>query len=116
MEVSGGKTSMRISLDIRPLFFHTLFKLVRVPVVIYVEIFQAVEVQGDGLLPKQFLDLGFDGVVRWKSPPSEVFFQFSKRVNAQGGPGQVCTVGGVRSRNGFGSRTSPSIARAWKIS
>jgi hypothetical protein len=41
--------------------------------VIYNEIFQALAVGGDVLLPKTFLDLGFDGVIRWKSPALETF-------------------------------------------
>jgi hypothetical protein len=35
---------------------------------------QALAVEGDVLLPKPFLLYGFDGVVRWKSPASEMFF------------------------------------------
>jgi hypothetical protein len=45
MEVNGDKKSMRISLDTSPLFHHTVSKLV-----------QALAVEGDVLLPKQFLN------------------------------------------------------------
>jgi hypothetical protein len=47
---------------------------------------QALAVDGDVLLQKPFLDLGFDGVVRWKLPASETFFQFAKHVKVQRGP------------------------------
>jgi hypothetical protein len=46
--------------------------------VTYDEIFQALAVKGGVLFPLPFLDLGFDGVVRWKSPASEMFSQFAK--------------------------------------
>jgi hypothetical protein len=49
----------------------------------YDEIFRALTVEADVLLPKPFLDLGFDGVVRWKTPASEMFFQFSKHVKVR---------------------------------
>jgi hypothetical protein len=73
MEVNGDKKSTRISLGIRPLFFHIVSKLVHAAVIIYDEIFQALAVQGDVLQQKQFLDIGFDLVVRWKFPASEMF-------------------------------------------
>jgi hypothetical protein len=55
MEVSRGKQSARISLDISPLFFYTISKLVQPLVIKYDEIFQALAVDGDVLLPKPFL-------------------------------------------------------------
>jgi hypothetical protein len=39
----------------------------------YDEIFQALAEGGDALLPKPFLDRGFDGVIRWKLRASEIF-------------------------------------------
>jgi hypothetical protein len=60
-------------LDISPLFFNILSTLVQALVIIYDGIFQALAVEGNVLLPKPFLDLGFDGVVRRKSPFSEMF-------------------------------------------
>jgi hypothetical protein len=45
----------------------------------YNEIFQALAVE-DGLLQKPFLDLSFDGVIRWKLPASEMFSQFAKHM------------------------------------
>jgi hypothetical protein len=76
MQVSGDKKSAQISSDISPLFFHTVSKLVRAPVITYSEILQALAVEEDVLLPKPFqnpaqkqlLNLGFDGVARRKSP------------------------------------------------
>jgi hypothetical protein len=38
-------------------------------VIMYSEIFQALVI-GDILLPKPFLDLGFNNVIRWKFPVS----------------------------------------------
>jgi hypothetical protein len=57
MEVNGGKKTTRITLDIRPLFFHIVSKLVHAAVITYDKIFQALAIEGDVLLPKQFLDL-----------------------------------------------------------
>jgi hypothetical protein len=91
MEVDGGKKSTRIPFDISPVFFHIISKFVQAVVITHDEIFQALEVEGDALLTKPILDLGFDGVVRWKSPASLVFFQFAKHVEVQGG-----RVGAVR--------------------
>jgi hypothetical protein len=80
VEVSGEKKSIQISLDISPLFFHITSKLVQALVITHDEIFPALAAR-DVLLPKPFLDLGFDGVVRWKSRPSETFFfHFAKQV------------------------------------
>jgi hypothetical protein len=62
MEVSGDKKNTLIPLDVSPLFFHTVSKLVQA-LVVKDEIFQALVVE-DVLLTKPFLDLGFDGVVR----------------------------------------------------
>jgi hypothetical protein len=83
--VNGDKKSVRISLDISPLFFLIVSKLVQACVIINDEIFQALVVEGDVLLLKPFLDLRFDGVVRWKLPISEMFSQFTKHVKVQGG-------------------------------
>jgi hypothetical protein len=77
MEVSGNKKSIWISLDISPLFFHTVPKLVQAHTIMHDEIFQALAVEGDEMPPKPFLDLGIDGVVTWNSPVSEMFFFFS---------------------------------------
>jgi hypothetical protein len=43
----------------------------------YKEIIQAMAV-GDFLFLKPFLDLSFEGVIRWKLPASEIFLQFAK--------------------------------------
>jgi hypothetical protein len=56
MEVKVGKRSIWISLDISPLFFYVVYKLVEALIVIYDEIFQALGVKGDVLLLKPFLD------------------------------------------------------------
>jgi hypothetical protein len=50
------KKSTWISLDTGPLFFHITSKLVQALAKIYDEIFQALVVKGDILLPKQFMD------------------------------------------------------------
>jgi hypothetical protein len=55
------------------LFPHVHPKLVEELVIMYNEISQALAVDGDILVPKPFLDLGFDGVIRWKLPASETF-------------------------------------------
>jgi hypothetical protein len=62
-----------MSLDISPLFFQRVSKLVQVLDLTYDEIFQALAA-ADVLLPKPFQDLDFDGVVSSKSPASEMFF------------------------------------------
>jgi hypothetical protein len=84
MEVSGGKKSSWIYLDICPVFFHLVPRLVQAVVITYYEIFQVLAVEGDILLPKPFLDLSFYAVVKWISPAWEIFFQFVKRVEFRG--------------------------------
>jgi hypothetical protein len=74
MEINGDRKSIWMSLDISPLFFHIVTKLIQALVIIYDEIFQAPVVEGDILFQKPFLDLGFDGVVSWKSMVLEMFF------------------------------------------
>jgi hypothetical protein len=44
-------------LDIRPVFFHVVSKLVQALAITYDEIFQVLAVEGDVLLSKPFLDL-----------------------------------------------------------
>jgi hypothetical protein len=58
-------------LAISPVLFHIVPSLVQA-LITYKGIFQALA--EDVLLPKPFLDLGFDGVIRWISPTSEMFF------------------------------------------
>jgi hypothetical protein len=48
----------RICLDISPLFFHIISKLIQALVIKHDEIFQALAVEADVLFPKTFLDLG----------------------------------------------------------
>jgi hypothetical protein len=55
MEVNGDKKSTQMSLDISLLFFHIVSKLVQAFAITYNEIFQALGVEGDVLLPKTFL-------------------------------------------------------------
>jgi hypothetical protein len=55
-EEKWTKKSTWIPLDNSPLFFHTVSKLVQAFVITYDEIFQALAVEGDVLLPKPFLD------------------------------------------------------------
>jgi hypothetical protein len=64
MEVSGDKKSPWVCLDISHLFFHTGPKLVQALVITYDEIFQVLAIEGDVLLQKPSLDLGFDDVVK----------------------------------------------------
>jgi hypothetical protein len=57
-------------------------------VTMYDEIFRALAVEGDFLIPKPFLVHGFDCVVTLKSPATETFsffFQFPKQVKSRGG-------------------------------
>jgi hypothetical protein len=56
MEVSGDKKSKRICLDVSPLFFLIVSKLVQALVVRYYEIFQALVAEGHVRLLKPFLD------------------------------------------------------------
>jgi hypothetical protein len=60
MEVSGDKKSSRICLNVSILFFNLVPKLVLAPVVTYDEIYQALAVEGDFLLPKSFLDTPYN--------------------------------------------------------
>jgi hypothetical protein len=83
MEVSGGKKSRRICLDISPLFFHVVPRLLQALFITYDEISQALAV-GDVLLPKSFQVLSFGGVVRWQSSATDVFLQFPKHVKIRG--------------------------------
>jgi hypothetical protein len=73
MEVSGDQEGTWISLDVSPLFFHIVSKLVQALVIMYDESFQALAVD-DVLLQKLFLDLGFDSVITWKFPYLEMSF------------------------------------------
>jgi hypothetical protein len=66
------------------LFFHTVPKLVHALVVTYDESFQAQAVEGDFPLPKPFLDLGFDGVVRWTWLPRTSTCLANSKKNLQG--------------------------------
>jgi hypothetical protein len=84
MELSVDKESTQVCLDISPLLLHTVPQLVQVPVIIHDETLQALAVEGDVLIPKPFLDLGFDGAIRWKSPSSETFSQLAKHISQAG--------------------------------
>jgi hypothetical protein len=116
METCGDNKSIQIRLNISRIFFHTVPKLVQALVITYVDIFHSLAVEGGVLLPKTFLDLGFDCVVTWKSPASEMFFSVCQTSESPRGPSWGGSVGGVGTTTGFGTRTSPSAARAWKIS
>jgi hypothetical protein len=72
MVISGEKKNTRISLDNNPLFFHIVIILLQIIFVTNGEIFQARAVEGDVLLRKPFLVLGFNGIVRWKSQVSYI--------------------------------------------
>jgi hypothetical protein len=62
---------------------------------------------------KCFLDLGFDAIIRWKFPASDmVFFSFFQMPESPKGLSQCCTVGGMGSGNGFRRRMFPSTTRA----
>jgi hypothetical protein len=56
MEVYGDKKSIHISLNVSPIFFHIVSKLFQALFLTYDDIFQALSVEGDVLLPKPFLD------------------------------------------------------------
>jgi hypothetical protein len=68
------------------LFFHTVPRTVQALVITYDEIFQALAIEGNFLHQKPFLDLGFDGVVRWKTPASEMFFSVCQTCERPKGP------------------------------
>jgi hypothetical protein len=79
MGVSGDKKSKWTSLDISPLFFFTVQKLVQALVITYDEIFQALALEGDVLLPKPYywtpaLTVSSDGNRR----PLEMFGKLKK--------------------------------------
>jgi hypothetical protein len=57
MEINGDKKSTGIPLDISTLFLNTVTKFVRILVITYDEIFQALAVAADFLLRKPFADL-----------------------------------------------------------
>jgi hypothetical protein len=65
MYVSGNKKNEQI-LDISPLFLHTVLKLIQALIIMYDEIFLALVLEGDVLFLTQFLDLGFDSIIRWR--------------------------------------------------
>jgi hypothetical protein len=114
VEVSGDKKSRRICFDISPLFFYLIPKLVQALVITYDEIYQALAVR-DVLLPKPFVYRGHHRT----SPtwPPRTFTCVANWENiSEAGDFHLTTPSRSRSRNGFGSRTAPSIARAWKIS
>jgi hypothetical protein len=90
MEVSRDKKNTAVCFNVSRLFFHTFSKPVQTPVIMCDEIFHPLAVEGDILLPKSFLCLCFDGVIRRKSPVLVTLFQFAKHVKVQGGQ-----VGGV---------------------
>jgi hypothetical protein len=117
VEVNGEEKIKRISLDVSPLFFRIVSRLVQALVIICGEVFQALVVERNVLLPKPCLDPGFDGVVGWKSPASEMFFfSVCQTRESPWGPSLGCTMGGMGPRHGFGSRTYLSTTRACKIS
>jgi hypothetical protein len=70
MVVSGDRKIFGIS----ALLFHIFPTLVQGFIITYDETFQALAAEGDVLLPKPFLDIGCDSVVRWKSPASDIIF------------------------------------------
>jgi hypothetical protein len=68
----------RIRLDIRPLFFHIVPKFVQALVIRHDEIFKALAVKEDVLLPKPFMDLSHHRTIRFG--PSD-FLVFGKLKN-----------------------------------
>jgi hypothetical protein len=56
VEVNLDKKRTRISLDISPVVFHIVSKVVQALVITYNESFQALAVEGYALLAKPFLD------------------------------------------------------------
>jgi hypothetical protein len=95
--------------ECQTLFFHIFSELVQALVITHDEIFQALAVEGFVPLPKPLLDLGFDCVVPWKSPASEMFFQLAKNLEVQGnGVGAVRWVGwGPEVASGAGQTFLP---------
>ena len=63
-------------MDIIPLLFHTVTKHIPLTVAPYGETFLAMEVKGKIPFPKPLVGLGFDGVVRCKSPTSVLLLNF----------------------------------------
>jgi hypothetical protein len=86
MELSGVKKHIRICSYIIPIFFHIVPEHVQAVVVMHDEMFRTLAVEKDFLLSEQFLDLGFDGVVRRKTPASKMssFFKFNSHVKVEG--------------------------------
>jgi hypothetical protein len=60
-------------------------RLVQTLAIIYDEIFQALTIKGDDLLPKPFLHLGFDGVSDGNRQP-RIFFFFGQTRESPRGP------------------------------
>jgi hypothetical protein len=108
IEVHDDKKSARISLDISSLFFHIVLKLVQALVITYDEIFEALAVEGDILLLKPFLD-PTPNIVQPRLRPLRLSCVWRTDFH-------LTILTKLRSRNSFRNRTSPSTARAWKIS
>jgi hypothetical protein len=96
-------------LVISPLFFHTVPNLVQALYITYHEIFQALAEEADvwiSVLTASSDGLGLLGLPRvWQT----------ENVS-EAGVSLLASPPKPRFRNGFGSKTSPSAARAWKFS
>jgi hypothetical protein len=116
MKVNGGKKSTRISLHISPLFFNTVSKPVQALVVTYYEILQALATEGDVLLPKPILGPHPTHSTAPTQPPWTFTCLANWKSFSRVGDFHLMTQLKPKSGNVFGSRTSPSVARVWKIS
>jgi hypothetical protein len=115
MDLNADKKSTKIYLNISPVFFHIVHKLVQA-LLMKDQILKAVALEGDVLLPKPFLDVGprkWSGENRRRGQkcPSGNINTFVNDI----GDLQLTTPSKQKSRNGSGSRTSHSTTRTWKI-
>jgi hypothetical protein len=101
MEVSGGKKSTRISLDISPLFFHTVYTPAEALVIAYDEISQAVAAEGDVLLQKPFLDPHPSHHTALTRPPWTFTCLASSKNISEASSFHLTVLSKPRSRNGF---------------
>jgi hypothetical protein len=104
-----------VYLNISSLFFHINPKIVQALFVAQDEIFHALAVERDVLLPKPFLDLGFDGVQPRLSPLGiSRVWQTEKFLRGWQFSSEDTIKAGIQKY--VGSKTCPPTARAWKIS
>jgi hypothetical protein len=113
--LSEDKKSTRISLDISPLFFHVVPKLVQALVTTYDDFTSSGRRRNDVLLPKPLLDLGHHRSAPTRPPRTFTCLANCKNI-PEVGDFYRTTPSKPRAINDFGSWTSSCTVRVWKIS